>query len=273
MRLLFGALLVAVAYGRRSAVPRRTVLLGDDPRLLSSEEWLDTQDPRASLVVQIGANDHAEGARSASGRQDVARQCILRGWRGLLFEPDPHAHARLRARYANVSGRVRTVQAAACPRDARPPPAEPAETSRRPARVGSRRAGAPAGRRLAFRSAPILIDDPLFPGRKWAVAPEGNPLERPRPGAPPDAVAAARARAASLRERLSPSHRSTALRPAAAPRPDSSQGEWLAASATCDARRVARMWHVDVSNATGNWGSNRSDARCITERKEGSPYQ
>ena len=32
------------------------------------------------------------------------------------------------------------------------------------------------------------------------------------------------------------------------------------------------MWHVRQGNESGNWGSNDSDTRCITSRRDGSPY-
>eukprot|EP00308_Calcidiscus_leptoporus_P025474 CAMPEP_0119357874 /NCGR_PEP_ID=MMETSP1334-20130426/6188_1 /TAXON_ID=127549 /ORGANISM="Calcidiscus leptoporus, Strain RCC1130" /LENGTH=315 /DNA_ID=CAMNT_0007372225 /DNA_START=45 /DNA_END=992 /DNA_ORIENTATION=+ len=42
---------------------------------------------------------------------------------------------------------------------------------------------------------------------------------------------------------------------------------------TCDSKRTARMWHVDTTNATGNWGSPTADVRCITGRADGrSPF-
>lgn len=34
-------------------------------------------------------------------------------------------------------------------------------------------------------------------------------------------------------------------------------------AATCSATASQAMWYVDASNATGNWGTNHSDARCV----------
>ena len=36
-----------------------------------------------------------------------------------------------------------------------------------------------------------------------------------------------------------------------------------ATAAACDGGERRAIWFVDTSNATGNWGSNRSDARCL----------
>ena len=36
------------------------------------------------------------------------------------------------------------------------------------------------------------------------------------------------------------------------------------ATASCLSGSTARMYTLDTTNATGYWGDNRSDARCIT---------
>ena len=77
--------------------------------------WVEAQPPNESLVVQVGAND------GALHEDDPVPVALARGWAGLLLEPAAAPFAALRARYASAAPRVRTLDAAVCPR---PPDAE-----------------------------------------------------------------------------------------------------------------------------------------------------
>jgi len=74
-------------------------------------KWMQKQSVD-SILIQIGANDHAPNNRVRS-HHDPALLGISLGWRALLLEPTPFAFWRLQARYAG-SLRVRTRHAAVC---------------------------------------------------------------------------------------------------------------------------------------------------------------
>lgn len=74
--------------------------------------WVEAQPPAESLVVQVGAND------GAVHEDDPVPFALARGWRGLLLEPAAAPFAALRARHASAAPRVRTLDAAVCPRPA-----------------------------------------------------------------------------------------------------------------------------------------------------------
>ena len=79
-------------------------------RRLDTPRWLRSLDARADArVVQVGANDH----RREHG--DPVPSLIRQGWSATLYEPVPHLHARLRARYAGNVSSVTLRQAAVCP--------------------------------------------------------------------------------------------------------------------------------------------------------------
>lgn len=91
---------------------RRRNITGN--RKLSLRDWLNSVNATDSLVVQVGANDHAQHYHNA----DPAPKALNRGWRGLLLEPVPQLFARLRERYANhtslANGRLRLLNAVVC---------------------------------------------------------------------------------------------------------------------------------------------------------------
>ncbi|KAL1507684.1 hypothetical protein AB1Y20_007298 [Prymnesium parvum] len=81
-------------------------------RLLPVRQWIALL-PNSSLVVQVGANDHAYAG--VSGAHDPAVECIRRGWRALLIEPTPLAFERLSARYEHHRRQgVKLLNAAIC---------------------------------------------------------------------------------------------------------------------------------------------------------------
>ena len=130
--------------------------------LLRNPEWVLAQ-PSGAIVVQIGANDH--GSVGVSGIQDIVPTCIARGWRAVLLEPVPSVYRVLAARYRTQHPRVRTLNAAVCPKPTSVSPVDGCDADG---------------------------------GARGLVG-------------------------------------------------------------------AATMWHVDSSNATGNWGSDDADMRCITE--------
>ena len=73
-------------------------------------DYVRTQPPQSSFVVQIGANTHEERADAVDSAVKLA---ISAGWRALLVEPAPQSFRTLTNHYQQMP-RVRTAHAAVC---------------------------------------------------------------------------------------------------------------------------------------------------------------
>ena len=79
-------------------------------RKRSTTDWVKRLDPRKSMMVQVGANDHSVDYNNV----DPGPLCAQGGWQSLLIEPAPSRFAVLRRRYENGYPNVKLLNAAIC---------------------------------------------------------------------------------------------------------------------------------------------------------------
>jgi hypothetical protein len=84
--------------------------LTDLAHVLRTEDWISLHMPRGSLLVQVGANDHA---KIGFNHQDKGMLAVAAGWEALLYEPLPSTFHRLQANY-KTNSLVRPINAAIC---------------------------------------------------------------------------------------------------------------------------------------------------------------
>ena len=87
---------------------------------LSTPRWARLLDPSISMLVQVGAYDHAPQGHL---EHDPAPGLVSRGWKSILIEPIVPIFERLKANYASrTRAGLRIVNAAVCPRCDMPSP-------------------------------------------------------------------------------------------------------------------------------------------------------